>query len=548
MKKLFALISGFRPGDLAPALGAYFGVAASTAPGWAPAASETAFLAWLAGVVLLPIAALDRRSSQGAAMLVVTAAWVLPPGASRGLAVTTLLVMALAAGAWRWRSELSSARIALPIALGVQVLLRAEELSSAGLGRASEILLPAMLTAVALTWLADERSRDRLIAVAVASVFIAGSFDVSLASAFLILAAATRLRRPGTNRFVLALAIGALLLLMLFDPRSAIFSLAATVVIVGPGRVRWIALVSVALSAVFLVGSPWPEASTHLLWMPIALPAAWLPRQVRASWLAGLVVAAAGTRILPPGTAPAASLLLLTWENDSLAWEVQKRWSGVLLAALLLMASYPWLRLDPALDTLARFGMSPSALTAATLLAAVALIAHARRWSSHAPDLALVALASTLLLHLPQPTISLVGYEPLNIGLRQIEVTIDTPATATRVVAVGASASNSVGIKAGTALATVKVLGRDGSEQSWNLKVGQDVGEWAARRNDLKDRPELASPRPWMAWSVPSFFGRSFRSLHALETEIEVVAVRVERHADLDPRVGLRIDHLDLRP
>ncbi len=84
--------------------------------------------------------------------------------------------------------------------------------------------------------------------------------------------------------------------------------------------------------------------------------------------------------------------------------------------------------------------------------------------------------------------------------------------------------------------------------QSWTLVAGQDVGEWAARRADLRDRPELELPRPWVAWSVPEFFGRSFRSSHELDGETEVDAVWIVRHPDISPEVGLRIDHLDLRP
>ena len=70
---------------------------------------------------------------------------------------------------------------------------------------------------------------------------------------------------------------------------------------------------------------------------------------------------------------------------------------------------------------------------------------------------------------------------------------------------------HSAALTAGTVVATVRIVRRDGVVERWPLRLGAETGEWAARR------PELAGalvPAAWRCW-VPasgSTFGQSYRA------------------------------------
>src|SRR5262245_60462630 len=108
-------------------LGAIAAVAVRETP-----AAEGLFLGELSAAVLLVVAALAPAPAFElglGSVLAVTAVWALPPGPGRGAAVMLLLVAAFLAACVRRLSqtlpELPFA-VSIPLALGVQLLLRSE--------------------------------------------------------------------------------------------------------------------------------------------------------------------------------------------------------------------------------------------------------------------------------------------------------------------------------------------------------------------------------------------------------------------------------------
>jgi hypothetical protein len=203
----------------------------------AEAAAETAALAFLAAVVLLPVAALARRPAEvglGAA-LVVAAAWVLPHGPAREAVVLAALVaLAVLAAARRLAVTLPEMplSVALPLALAAQALLRAEVLLPPLAGDLGLRLLVILLALPAVGALATARLARRhgagpALVAAGAALLLGPGWNVATTAALVALAAVDLVVDREAPRGWRAAAAVVLLLSVALEPRAALVAAGA---------------------------------------------------------------------------------------------------------------------------------------------------------------------------------------------------------------------------------------------------------------------------------------------------------------------------------
>lgn len=307
--------------------------AAVLGAGWSLAAfssgdpTETRYLTVLAAGTLAVVAALapsQPRELTFGAPLAVLLLWVLPPGPTRGSALTLLLLALLALAAVRASSELLARDIRdapsapswphllwtlLPAAVGLQLLLGSGVLLSLALGPSAggadllAYLGPPVLTALAVAVLARYRGpAPALAAGAVAVILGAGLGPVPLLGpvpslGLAALAAGLVLRDPGPVaawvegwRVPALRGVAGLVLLapMVASQRSGALALASGLTLAltgwtpvrepegGGNRRAWLVLAPVLLvlaAAGLFPLRPWDEAAALLAWLPLTVPA-----------------------------------------------------------------------------------------------------------------------------------------------------------------------------------------------------------------------------------------------------------------------------------
>ncbi|MFY9826977.1 MAG: hypothetical protein WAM82_36835, partial [Thermoanaerobaculia bacterium] len=175
----------------------------------AGATAEGLYLAVLAAATLLPAGWLAPEPAVElglGAVLATAAVWSLPPGPGRGAAVVLALAATLAVAAARRLSAPSSEGlapgVAIPLALGLQALLRGELLLAPVL---TVRLLVALLvlpvaTALAVTMLTRRHGAVLPLIAAGTALTLAPGFNVATTLAFLALAAGDALARQDLGR------------------------------------------------------------------------------------------------------------------------------------------------------------------------------------------------------------------------------------------------------------------------------------------------------------------------------------------------------------
>lgn len=255
-------------------------------------AAETAYLALLATAGLLAVAFLAPAPAWEAgigAALATTIVWALPPGPGRGAAVVLVLVGALAVAAARgWSKDLKdpkdvkdssasqragfssfgsfkSFRSLLPLALGLQVLLRGSELlfqPQASLRTLVALLALPAAGALATAVLARRHGPAALTAAG-AALLLAPGWNVAVTAGLAALAAGDRIARWRGAILAAAAVAGAFLLMpRATDPSMAAGPLALAVLYLGRKILAFPAVVTASfLAATALLASyPWLRA------------------------------------------------------------------------------------------------------------------------------------------------------------------------------------------------------------------------------------------------------------------------------------------------
>jgi hypothetical protein len=592
----------------------------------ATAAAESAYLGRLAAAVLLAVAALAPPPAgelTWGAVLAVTAVCALPAGPGRGAATITVLAASLTLAAVRrlrrvavTAAELQPIHAGRPagaaatisgiaLCFSGQVLLRGELLFELGRTMRPWVALVALPVVAGLAVAALWRGHGVVpgFAAAGAAMVLAPGWTVATTLAVVALAGGSWMgaakERLGGLRTAACLA--ALLAPVAWEPRAGWVAALAGLTLWRPWAGLGLALpAAILMRAVPLPGAlaahaSWQEGVASAVWLLLAVPAALfaVSRPGRRATLTAAVLLALATPWLPDRLQLAAPLALaaLALPESGVAAGLGALWSAALLAGTGLLASYPWLRRDPAGDALALLGATPgprlaAAVAAATLFTGLAFSAVRRRADGGAgaeaatadrgalppaglesgaaaarlpriaatggawvaagvagaalfvavvgpqlarPDAALLTAGSAVVLDRAHPrwVADIVGARPV------------------RAVILQSNLVNAAGLANGTRVAEVRLL-TTGSSAGLPVVAGRETGEWAARRADVVAGARLISPSGWMAWVAGTYFGQSYRARLPLARPGSFVQVQVDLAPGLPPAVGLTLRQVEL--
>jgi hypothetical protein len=537
-------------------------------------AAESAYLAVLAAAVLIPVAflAVWPAAELGLGCVLATAAvWALPAGPGRGTAVVLVLVATLAVAAGRRLMGLGAEApsVLIPLALGVQILLRGELLfdPTSSLRTLVALIALPVAGAVAVAMLSRRHGLPFALIAGATAIVLAPGFKVASTLALIALAAGDLLQREDLGWPAKAAAWVALLAPIAWEPG---LGMAAAVCGLALWRPRVALALAVPVAVLFgvlgglngsfkglLIG-----AVLQLAWLPLLVPGALVPERGRI-WnvLTAALLAATVPRVpdLSALAAPLALAALSVRRNEAVSVP-QRVWTGALLVGTALMASYPWLRAEPLAEALALLGQ-PAGPGLAVWVAALFLgIAGLGAWMSHgwgesagSPRLAGLAgacVALPLLLGAPDPGTEMLPPEMpvvLDAGHPVWEGTLREQSV--RSVVVESNLANGAGLAPGTPVAVLQLRNLAGRTVGWTLKAGEDTGEWAARRPDVAQTGAVAPPA-WISWVAGDFFAQRYRSRWQLESpdpKDRFVQLRIERAAGAPPDLALALYQLEVR-
>jgi hypothetical protein len=539
------------------------------------AAAEGVYLGKLAAGVLVAVAALApepaRELGLGAA-LATAAVWSLPAGPGRGAVLMALLVAAFTVAAVRrlrmqWPSHPASSTLTPAVALcfGAQILLRGELLFSlrptamptmtvAALAAAARpwlalLVLPVIAgTATAMLW----RRYGALPAwvAAGAAMALAPGWTVGTTLAVVALAGAATLvnapagtrvawGRAGAPRLELAGALAALLASIAWEPRSGwVATVAGLALWRPPGERSW----------------PWTWARLAAATL-LALAVPWVPdRSVLAAPLA---------------------LAALALPSMGAAVGIAAVWGAAVVLGTALLASYPWMRVDPLGDCLALLGAGgqPGWRLAATIGAAALAVGAvslflgmsrrradrtarrpaneetARRATGGAAAVAGLALFAALAVPrmLYPGTTFLTAGDTVLLERGNPEWRREIGTGRARSVVLQTSLLHAAELATGTPVALVRLRATGSSDVEMVLRAGRDSGEWAARRPDLAGA-RLTAPRAWMSWVAGDFFGQRYRSRLAIPSQGSFGRLEIELAPGLPPDFALALYQVELDP
>jgi hypothetical protein len=283
----------------------------------------------------------------------------------------------------------------------------------------------------------------------------------------------------------------------------------------------------------------------HVLWLPLLVPAALVADSRHWARLATGAILAAAVPWRPDMAALAAPLALVALSLPSVGATrtCQAVWTGTLLAATALLASYPWLRPEPLLSALSWFGLAPRPLPALGCAAVFLTLATAGRWLRPVwvGRLAGAAVIAGAALRLPVPGTSLIPVEmPVVLDAARPSWEVVVAGAPSRSLIVESSLANSASLATGSAVARVRLVTAGGETIERLLRAGEETGEWAARRPDLA---KILAPQPpaWLSWVAGNFFAQRYRCDVVLVGRQRIASLAVERlpHLPADLTVAL---------
>ncbi|HXU45899.1 MAG TPA: hypothetical protein VN783_10250 [Thermoanaerobaculia bacterium] len=534
------------------------------------AGAETAYLARLAVAVLLAAAALAplpaRELGLGAA-LVTAAAWTLPRGPLRASTVAALLTGILLVAAVR-RVRAEPARLApaaaVGLAFGLQALLRGRLLFGPALATPKvlfALLALPVAAGLAAAWLGRKRGAEPAALALVAVSLFAPGWNVAATLALVTLALGDAMTDRELPRSVRVAAGVAILLPFVWEPRAAAVAAAAACVLGLRAAGVWAALaVALAGGAVtalgFVVRSP-GEALSGLALFALVVPAlpALAAARVEAVRLVSILLLALAAAFAVPGPAALAApvaLALLVFRPGSGGAGVQRSWLPIAGSLTALLAAYPWLRAEPLAEALGLFALAPRPATALAAVALGGLLAWGvsrlpqRATGRREPAIVVAGLAGlAVALGLPpQGRALLAGEVALSAASPRFEVGLDGARAAS--VVLDTHLESSAALPAGTPVAVVRLFDTTGHGPSWQLRAGDDTGEWAAERPDLA-ASGLVAPRPWLSWVAGDFFAHRYRAVWNLAAPAAGRRLVVERAPGLPAEVAIALHQVEIR-
>jgi hypothetical protein len=546
-------------------------------------AAESAYLAVLATAALLPAGFLAPwpafELGVGSA-LATTAVWALPPGPGRGAAVMAVLLATLAVAAGRAltpRPPLPSPPpsltgrggddlppgIAVPLALGLQALLRGDLLLAPGLSPRAAVALVALpaVGGLAASMLARRHGAALALIAGGVAILLAPGFNVASTLALVALAAGDLLAWEEAGWPAKAAAGIALLAPIAWEPGTGIAAAVCGLALWRPRIALGLAVPAAAGLAWFHHESP-AGIGLQAVWLPLLVPAAALPRR---EGIAAVIAAAlmAGTVPLTPGAAALAApmaLAALSMRRDAAFAVPQGVWTGAAALGTALLAGYPWLREEPLATALSLLGLPPGPAMAAAVAGLFLALAAFGTWmgrgwgeplrSTRLAGLAAGLLATALLAGLPGAGTALLA--------PGVPVVLDAghPVWESRIpgaavggiggIVVESSLSNGAGLAPGTPVAVVRLRDSTGHGSERILRAGQDTGEWAARRPDVV-RAGAPAPRPWISWIAGDFLAQRYRARWTLARPERAAVLRVERAPGAPPDLAIAVYQVEIR-
>jgi hypothetical protein len=533
------------------------------------AAAEGSYLAVLAVAVLLPVAFLSPWPAYEVgvgSVLAAAAVWVLPSGPGRGAAMVVLLLAALAVATGRALLQRTppSLRFWIPLALGVQVLLRGELFLAPppALRLAVALVALPVVGGAALAMLARRHGTALALIAGGTAVALAPGFNVASTLGLVALAAGERLARPEAGWLAKGAAWIALLAPIAWAPGPGIAAGVCGLALWRPKIALGLALPAAAGLAWFFHASG-SGIAHQAVWLLLLVPAAILPdREGIVPVLVALLMA--GTVPLVPGAATLAAPLALaafSLRRNAAFTVPQAVWTGAALGGTALLASYPWLREAPLSGFLSLVGHAPGPALAAAAVALFLALAGAGTWmgrgwgeplrTARLAGLAAACVALALLAGLPDFGTALVAPAvPVVLDAGHLAWETKIPGRAIGSVVVESSLSNGAGLAPGTPVAIVRL--REANESGtvggpvWVLRSGVGTGEWAARRPDVA-RAGVKAPRPWISWVAGDFLAQRYRSQWTLERPERASSLRIERAPGVPPELAVAVYQLEIR-
>jgi hypothetical protein len=550
-------------------------------------------LALVGGWVLAGVALLAPRGSWAApsgATLATLALWVLPAGPQRGAVVGALLVASLLVAGWqRLRDGALGGAAAAGGVLAVHALLRSSELLPASLGLGSfalgsfalgppelsawaRVLLPPLLSALALALLARSRGKGSAMTAGIAAALVAGGFTVTAALPLLALAAVEVVQQRGgiaawrrtqetrdgegngdrgVARWLVVLAVAAVVALTVARPVAGGLAIAAAAARWLPAP--WCFLAATAPLGVALATGVDPQALTASAALLALLPFGTLAAGTRAprALATALLLAAGGAMLLPVPAGLAAAVVTLATAGVAKDSALERGWLAALLAGALLAGAYPWLRAHPLATALELFAIPAELAGRAVLVVALGAVAGAlllwlveRVAQRPARWLLAAALAVAALVALPPPAIDVAtGTTTLSAEAPVWETAVSGPVRRLRVVSALGDAAE---LPAGTAVATVSLERQGRPLAGWTLRVGAHTGEWAAERADLGGG--VARGPDWWSWLPPpgDFFAHAYAATWQLDRPVPATRVRVALVPGLAPGLTVALHRLEI--
>ncbi|HEV7515243.1 MAG TPA: hypothetical protein VGR07_02985 [Thermoanaerobaculia bacterium] len=528
-------------------------------------AAETGYLGGVAAAALAAVAALAPPPALElglGATLAVTLLWTLPDGPGRGAALGLLLAVVLAIAAGRRLARVLPALptgVAIPLALGLQVLLRGDLLLAPRLDLKTLAVLLGMpvVAGIALALLAQRHGGGLALLAGGTALLLAPGWSIASTLALVALAAGDLLgQEPRRGLLPRALAVAALLAPLAWEPRAGLLGAVAGLALAAP---RAALVPALALAVVARLLPPAPGAlGIGIATLPLLVPAFLLPTRGRWEWPVAALLLTVAARAVPGPASLAAPLALaaLGLRKDGAAALVQRVWTGALLFGACLLAAYPWLRPMPLVDLAALLGPVRAVAAAAVLLVLLLELGPAiPGWPVRRPGaaagVAAAALFLALLLRIPPPGTRLLRPEQsirLDSASPIWEMALPDPPLSS--LAVESVLFNSTELPAATPVATVRLLAAGRPAIVWTLRTGRETGEWAARRPDVARATAAAArpaPPPWMGWVAGSFFGQRYRTLFQLPAPRRVARLRIERLPGLPPDLEIVVQQLEVR-
>lgn len=530
-------------------------------------AAEGAYLAVLAAAVLLTVAFLAPRPAVElglGAVLATAAVWALSPGPGRGAAVVLLLIASLAVAVGRALTPGPSPglppSLTIPLALGLQVLLRGDLLFGPALSLRALVALVVLPVAAGMAVAVLARRHGAVLPLIAGGTvaLLAPGFNVASTLSLVALAAGDLLAWEDVRWPFRALAASALVVPILWDPQPGLVAAVCGLALARPGLGLALA-VPVAAGLGWYSKMPWDGMLRQLASLPLAVPGIVIPERDRLREALTAILLVATVPVVPNAGVLAAPLALaaLSLRRSNAFTVPQRVWTGALLTGTAMLASYPWLRREPVGVALSLLGLAPGPILAALVVGVFLALAGLGVWmgrgwgeplrSLRLAGLTAACLALAVLAALPGSGTPLLPPEvPVVLDAARPVWETTIPGQDVRALVVESSLSNGAALAPGTPVAVVHLRDLAGRTVNWTLRAGQGTGEWAAGRPDVA-QGGIQAPSPWVSWVAGDFFAQRYRARWTLARPERFVGLRVERAPGVPPDLAVALYQLEIR-